>query len=184
MPWVTPTPPGGPTGDNGVMNDRAEGERRGRLRIYLGAAPGVGKTYAMLDEGRRRASRGTDVVAALVEAHGRPPVEGLLADLEGVPALVVEDGGHERRELDVAATVARAPDVALVDDLAHTNAPGAHRAKRWQDVQELLDAAVQLEKQMLQQRLEELQAKQRSQGLDETDKYELRTLLQARIGRH
>lgn len=142
MPWITPTPARGGTGDNGVMTDRPEGERRGRLRIYLGAAPGVGKTYAMLDEGRRRASRGTDVVAALVEAHGRPPVEALLADLETVPPLVVGDGGHELRELDVAATVARAPDVALVDDLAHTNAPGAHRAKRWQDVQDLLDAGI------------------------------------------
>ena len=130
------------SGHNGVMSERADRERRGKLRIYLGAAPGVGKTHAMLDEGRRRASRGTDVVAALVEPHGRPPVEALLADLETVPALQVADGGRARRELDVDATIARAPQVALVDDLAHTNAPGAHRPKRWQDVQHLLDAGI------------------------------------------
>ncbi len=124
------------------MTERPERERRGRLRIYLGAAPGVGKTHAMLDEGRRRASRGTDVVAAFVETHGRSPVEALLADLESVPALPVSDGGRTRRELDVPATISRDPDVALVDDLAHTNAPGARRAKRWQDVQDLLDAGI------------------------------------------
>lgn len=142
MGWVTPAAFPGPTGNNGVMTEPAERGRRGRLRIYLGAAPGVGKTYAMLDEGRRRASRGTDVVAALVETHARPPVEALLAELEAVPTLEVAQAGQTRRELDVAATISRAPDVVLVDDLAHTNATGARREKRWQDVRDLLDAGI------------------------------------------
>ena len=142
MGWLTPQTPALPSGDNGVMTEPIEGRRRGRLRIYLGAAPGVGKTYAMLDEGRRRASRGTDVVAALVDSHGRPPVETLLAGLETVPPLEVSDTRGSGCELDVPATVRRAPDVALVDDLAHANATGAHRAKRWQDVQDLLDAGI------------------------------------------
>ena len=114
------------------------GAARGRLRIYLGAAPGVGKTHAMLDEGHRRRARGTDVVAALVETHGRGPVEGLLEGLEAVPPA---EGGASP-VLDVEAVLDRDPDVALVDDLAHTNPPGARNAKRWQDIDELLDAGI------------------------------------------
>ncbi len=117
-------------------------DRRGRLRIYLGAAPGVGKTHAMLNEGRRRRARGTDVVVALAETHGRAPVDNLLSGLEVVPPLVVRADGATHRELDVRATIARAPEVALVDDLAHTNVAGAANPQRWQDVAELLDAGV------------------------------------------
>lgn len=117
--------------------------RRGRLRIYLGAAPGVGKTHAMLDEGRRRASRGTDVVIALVETRGRQPVDQLAVGLETVPPLVLRTAdGSTQREVDVAATIARSPDVALVDDLAHTNAPGSPNEQRWQDVRQLLEVGI------------------------------------------
>lgn len=139
MGWLIRAAGHAQSGDNAVMTDLV---RRGQLRIYLGAAHGVGKTYAMLDEGRRRASRGTDVVAALVDSHGRPPVEALLIELESVPPTPVRGGGREQRELDIEATLARAPEVALVDDLAHANASGARREKRWQDVRDLLDAGI------------------------------------------
>lgn len=115
---------------------------RGRLRIYLGAAPGVGKTHAMLDEGRRRASRGTDVVIALVDTRGRQPVEQLAAGLETVPPMRCPTDDGTEMEVDVQATLARAPGVALVDDLAHTNAVACRNKKRWQDVQQLLDAGI------------------------------------------
>ena len=118
---------------------------RGRLRVYLGAAPGVGKTFAMLDEGRRRAARGTDVVIALVETHDRPRTAAAIGDLEQVPRRRVDHRGLHTTELDVAAVLARRPEVALVDELAHTNAgdpgPDGH-GKRWQDVQVLLDAGI------------------------------------------
>ncbi len=115
---------------------------RGRLRLYLGAAPGVGKTYAMLGEGHRRSARGTDVVAALVETHGRPPVEEQVEGLPQIPPRSVEHDGFRGQELDVEAVLERRPDVVLVDDLAHTNTPGSRNAKRWQDVEEILDAGV------------------------------------------
>ncbi|GGO01204.1 sensor histidine kinase [Microbispora bryophytorum] len=115
---------------------------RGRLRIYLGAAPGVGKTYAMLCEGHRRRERGTDVVAGLVETHGRARTARLLEGLEIVPRRTLTYRGADFTELDVDAVVARRPQVALVDELAHTNVPGSRNAKRWQDVDELLDAGI------------------------------------------
>src|SRR5437588_12307430 len=105
--------------------------RRGELRIYLGAAPGVGKTFAMLGEARRRAERGADVVVGLVETHGREKTRELLAGLEVVPRKVVGHRGHEFAELDADAILARRPDVVLVDELAHTNVPGVGREKRW-----------------------------------------------------
>ncbi|MET0693753.1 MAG: DUF4118 domain-containing protein [Propionibacteriaceae bacterium] len=124
---------------------------RGRLRVYLGAAPGVGKTFAMLNEGHRRAERGTDVVIALVETHGRAKTEEAIDGLEVVPRRVVDYRGVTTTELDLAAVLARRPDVALVDELAHTNTvdptsvtssePGGH-AKRWEDVQDLLAAGI------------------------------------------
>ncbi|GAA3065717.1 DUF4118 domain-containing protein [Pseudonocardia yunnanensis] len=115
--------------------------RRGDLRIYLGAAPGVGKTYAMLGEARRRLERGTDVVVGLVETHGRTKTAELLAGLDVVPRRPV--GGHPGLdELDLDGVLARAPEVVLVDELAHTNAPGSRHAKRWQDVEELLEAGI------------------------------------------
>ncbi|HWM03924.1 MAG TPA: DUF4118 domain-containing protein [Actinophytocola sp.] len=112
---------------------------RGELRIYFGAAPGVGKTFAMLGEAHRRVERGTDVVVGLVETHERAKVDELLDGLEVVPRRIGTNGAAE---LDVAALLARLPQVALVDELAHTNAPGSRNAKRWQDVEELLAAGI------------------------------------------
>ncbi|MEV4471966.1 DUF4118 domain-containing protein [Nonomuraea sp. NPDC049504] len=115
---------------------------RGRLRIYLGAAPGVGKTYAMLGEGRRARERGRDVVVGLVETHGRPRTAALLEGLEVVPRRRVVHRGATFTELDVAAVIARRPAVALIDELAHTNVPGSKNVKRWQDIDKLLDAGI------------------------------------------
>ncbi|MGN9782569.1 DUF4118 domain-containing protein [Nonomuraea sp. ZG12] len=112
---------------------------RGRLRVYVGAAPGVGKTYAMLSEGRRARERGKDVVVGLVEDHGRRHTAALLDGLEVIPRKRLV---HGSAELDVEAVVARAPKVALIDELAHTNAPGSANAKRWQDVDVILDAGI------------------------------------------
>src|SRR5436190_3318113 len=97
---------------------------RGNLRVYLGAAPGVGKTFAMLNEGRRRHDRGTDVVVGLVETHGRSRTADQLGDLEVVPRRRIQYRGTEFEEMDVDAVLARRPEVALVDELAHTNIPG------------------------------------------------------------
>jgi two-component system sensor histidine kinase KdpD len=116
--------------------------RRGRLTVYLGAAPGVGKTYAMLDEAHRRRARGTDVVIGLVETHGRTATVERIGDLELLPRRLVEHRGTTLTELDVPAVLERAPEVALVDELAHTNAPGSEHPKRWQDVHDLLDAGI------------------------------------------
>ena len=115
---------------------------RGTLRVYLGAAPGVGKTFAMLNEGRRRADRGTDVVVGLVESHGRALTEGQIGDLEVVPRRTIDYRGAEFTEMDVDAVLARKPAVVLVDELAHSNVPGSRNEKRWQDVGELLDAGI------------------------------------------
>ena len=115
---------------------------RGRLRIYLGMAPGVGKTYAMLNEGKRRKSRGTDVVVGFVETYNRPNTIAQLGDLEIVPRKQIEYRGVTLEEMDTEAVIARHPQVALVDELAHTNAPGSKHEKRWQDVYDLLDAGI------------------------------------------
>jgi two-component system, OmpR family, sensor histidine kinase KdpD len=116
--------------------------KRGELRIYLGAAPGVGKTYAMLGEAHRRHERGTDVVAAVVEPHGRKKTAELIEGIEVVPPRYIEYRGTRFPELDVEAVLARHPQVVLVDELAHTNTPGSKNPKRWQDVEELLDAGI------------------------------------------
>jgi two-component system, OmpR family, sensor histidine kinase KdpD len=118
-------------------------EAAGHFRIYLGAAAGVGKTYAMLNEGHRRHDRGTDVVVGFVECHGRRFTEEAIGDLEVVPRKVVEYRGTRFEEMDLDAVLRRAPTVALVDELAHTNVPGSGRhEKRWEDVLELLDAGI------------------------------------------
>ncbi|MBS2940091.1 sensor histidine kinase KdpD [Nocardioides sp. J2M5] len=117
---------------------------RGRLRVYLGAAPGVGKTYAMLDEGHRRVERGTDLVVGYVETHGRPKTERELAGLEVVPRKQVTYRDTVQEEMDLEAVLARRPDVVLVDELAHTNVPGGTHEKRWQDVEALLDAGIEV----------------------------------------
>jgi two-component system, OmpR family, sensor histidine kinase KdpD len=114
----------------------------GILRVYLGAAPGVGKTFRMLEEGHRRRDRGTDVVIALVECHGRSKTEALAGGLELIPRAQRSYRGAEFTEMDTDAVLARHPQVALVDELAHTNIPGGRHAKRWQDVQELLAAGI------------------------------------------
>lgn len=125
------------------MTDRPGSQtRRGELRIYLGAAPGVGKTFAMLGEAHRRLERGTDVVAAVVETHGRKKTADLIEGIETVPPKLIEYRGKQFAELDVEAVLRRAPQVVLVDELAHTNTPGSKNAKRWQDVEELLDAGI------------------------------------------
>jgi two-component system sensor histidine kinase KdpD len=117
---------------------------RGTLRIYLGAAPGVGKTFAMLNEGRRRAERGTDVVVGYVETHGRVHTAAQLEGLTVVPRRRVEYRGTVLEEMDVDAILALAPAVVLVDELAHTNAPGSRHDKRWQDVEELRAAGMEV----------------------------------------
>jgi two-component system, OmpR family, sensor histidine kinase KdpD len=131
-------------------------QRRGELRIYLGAAPGVGKTFAALNEAHRRLDRGTDVVVGLVETHGRERTAALLEGLEVLPRTVLEHRGTELSELDVDAVLARAPEVCVVDELAHSCAPGSRHAKRYQDVEELLAAGIDVISTVNVQHLESL----------------------------
>jgi two-component system, OmpR family, sensor histidine kinase KdpD len=116
--------------------------RRGRLKIFLGYAPGVGKTYSMLSEGIRRRSRGEDVVIGLVEAHGRAGTAELASKLEQLPRMEIDYKGAVFEELNVDAVLARAPQVVLIDELAHTNVEGSRRAKRYEDVAQILDAKI------------------------------------------
>jgi two-component system sensor histidine kinase KdpD len=129
---------------------------RGKLRIYLGNAAGVGKTYAMLCEAHRRAERGADVVAAFVETHGRPHTAGLIEGLEVIPRKSLSYRGASFEEMDLDAVLARKPQIALVDELAHTNVPGSRHAKRWQDVEEILDAGIDVISNVNIQHLESL----------------------------
>ena len=117
-------------------------EGRGRLKILLGAAPGVGKTYEMLIEGAARKRQGVDVVVGIVETHGRAETEELTKGLEILPRKQVDYQGRTLSEMDIDGLLARRPQLALVDELAHTNAPGSRHAKRWQDVEELLAAGI------------------------------------------
>src|SRR5262245_1578419 len=124
------------------MREEEARARRGKLRIYFGASAGVGKTFAMLGAARREQQAGRDVVIGLVETHGRSETAQLA---EGVPALPLREiayRGRTLREFDLDAALARRPAVLLVDELAHSNVPGSRHAKRWQDVQELLDAGI------------------------------------------
>ncbi|MEU1288694.1 sensor histidine kinase KdpD [Kitasatospora sp. NPDC005856] len=129
---------------------------RGRLRIYLGAAPGVGKTYAMLAEAHRRQERGTDIVVAFMEDHGRRRTADMVAGLEVVLRQQVVHRGARFSEMDLDAVLARRPQVALVDELAHTNVPGCRNEKRWQDVEELLAAGIDVISTVNVQHLESL----------------------------
>ena len=117
-------------------------QTRGRLKVYLGSAAGVGKTYQMLREGHRLKAQGVDVVIGLVETHGRAETEEQIGDLEIIEPRVLEYRGVTLREMDVDAILARRPTVCLVDELAHTNAPGSRRPKRYQDVEDLLNAGI------------------------------------------
>ena len=116
--------------------------RRGRLKLYMGFAAGVGKTYRMLEEAHALRQRGVDVVLGFVETHGRAETAALLDGLEAVPRKRIEYRGVVVEEMDVEAILARKPAVAIVDELAHTNAPGSRRRKRYQDVMDLLDAGI------------------------------------------
>ena len=129
---------------------------RGELRVYLGAAAGVGKTYAMLNEGHRRRAYGQDVVVGYVETHRRPKTAEQIGDLEVVPRTRLEYRGKPFEEMDLDAVLARRPQVALVDELAHTNVPGSRNEKRWQDVEELLDAGITVISTLNVQHLESL----------------------------
>jgi two-component system sensor histidine kinase KdpD len=132
-----------PTGEEMLERVRAEsGNGRGRLRLYLGMAPGVGKTYRMLEEGHRRIGRGTDLVVGFAEAHGRQHTIDLLDGLEIVPRRRIEYRGVVVEEMDPDAVLARRPTVALIDELAHTNVPGSARVKRWEDVEVIRDAGI------------------------------------------
>lgn len=140
------------------MDDAAlpQTRARGRLRVYLGAAPGVGKTFAMLDEGHRRAERGADVVVGVVETHGRVATASKVEGLEVIPRVQRSAGGIAVAEFDLAATILRKPQVALVDELAHTNATGSDHAKRWEDVEALLKAGIDVVTTVNVQHLESL----------------------------
>ncbi len=129
---------------------------RGTLRVHLGAAPGVGKTFAVLGEAHRRAARGADVVVGLVETHGRRRTAEQLAGLEVLPRRRVAHRGVVLEELDVEAVLARRPEVVVVDELAHTDAPGSRHAKRWEDVDELLEAGISVLSTVNVQHLESL----------------------------
>ncbi|MGH8758438.1 MAG: two-component system sensor histidine kinase KdbD, partial [Burkholderiales bacterium] len=124
-----------------VQNAEQEA-RLGKLKIFFGASPGVGKTYAMLLEARRLRAQGLDVVVGVVETHGRSETAVLMEDLELLPRREVEHRGPRRQDFDLDAALRRRPPVLLVDELAHSNAPGCRHPKRWQDVEELLAAGI------------------------------------------
>ncbi len=134
----------------------AQRENRGRMKIFLGSAPGVGKTYAMLEAARQHLREGLDVVAGVVETHGRAETQRLLEGIEVLPSLTMEYRGHTFVEMDLDALLARRPKLALVDELAHTNIPGSRHLKRWQDVDELLAAGIDVYTTLNIQHLESL----------------------------
>src|ERR1051326_5835283 len=129
---------------------------RGKLKIFFGYAAGVGKTYAMLEAARREKADGVDLVVGYVEPHGRPETEALLPGLEALPTRAVPHRGVTLREFDLDAALKRQPQLLLVDELAHTNAEGSRHAKRWQDVEELLEAGIDVYSTLNVQHLESL----------------------------
>src|SRR5271168_4528519 len=135
---------------------RREESRVGKLRIFVGAAPGVGKTYTMLETARARRKDGYDVIVGIVETHGRKETEALLEGLEIVPRRRIEYRGQWLEEMDIDAIIARRPQFVLVDELAHTNAPGSRHPKRFLDVTELLGAAINVYTTLNVQHLESL----------------------------
>ena len=142
--------------DESLGDGVAQLDGRGRLKIFLGFAAGVGKTYKMLEEARRRAERGQDVVIGFVETHRRKGTVEQLGSLEIIPRKIVEYRGVTFEEMDTEAILARRPRIALVDELAHTNVPGSAREKRWQDVQVLVDAGITVLSTLNVQHLESL----------------------------
>ena len=124
------------------LRDDASYARGGRLKIFIGAAPGVGKTYEMLTSARSLRASGIDVAAAVIETHGRQETEALLTGMEVIPRKRIDYRGQFLTEMDIDGVLARHPQVVLVDELAHTNAPGSRHAKRWMDVEELLNAGI------------------------------------------
>ena len=125
-----------------ALLEHAEREGRGRLRIFLGAAPGVGKTYEMLMAGRARRTDGIDVVIGIVETHGRKETQALVDGYEVIPRRLVDYRGQTLDEMDIDAILKRRPALVLVDELAHTNAPGSRHPKRYLDVQEILSQGI------------------------------------------
>ena len=121
---------------------RREEGRVGKLRIFVGAAPGVGKTYEMLQSARARKRDGYDIVVGVVETHGRKETEALLEGLEVIPRRRLEYKGQRLEEMDLDAIIARHPQIVLVDELAHSNAPGSRHPKRYLDVEELLSHGI------------------------------------------
>jgi two-component system, OmpR family, sensor histidine kinase KdpD len=154
LPLTAPATPG--VGGQTPAQPGGYPHRRGRLRVYLGSAAGAGKTYAMLNEGHRRESRGTDVVVGYVETHGRSQTQAQLGDLELIPRKKVTYRGVTLEEMDTEAIIARHPKVALIDELAHTNVPGSKHVKRYQDVEEILDAGINVVTTLNIQHLESL----------------------------
>lgn len=135
---------------------QAEREGRGRLKIFLGAAPGVGKTFAMLETAHERRREGADVVVGIVETHGRTETQALVDGLEVLPRKTLDYRGHTFHELDLDAVLDRRPAIVLVDELAHTNVPGSRHVKRWQDVEEILAAGIDVYSTLNVQHLESL----------------------------
>ena len=156
---AAPTEAGGLGGSGTSASDflqLVQQRARGRLKVYIGSAAGVGKTFRMLTEAHELRRRGIDVVIGFVESHARAETEAQIGDLEVVPRKLVEYRGVTLAEMDVDAVIARHPDVAIVDELAHTNVPGAKHQKRWEDVLELLDAGVNVISAVNVQHLESL----------------------------
>ncbi len=155
-------------------------QNRGRLKVYLGSAAGVGKTYAMLREGHRLKAQGVDVIVGLVETHGRAETTEHLRDLEVVPPRVIEYRGVRLREMDPEAILARRPTVCLVDELAHTNAPGSRHLKRYQDVEDLLHAGIHVITTVNVQHMESLYDQiERSTGVRVKERFPDRVLAEA-----
>jgi two-component system sensor histidine kinase KdpD len=155
-------------------------QTRGRLKVYLGSAAGVGKTYAMLREGHRLRAQGIDVVVGLLETHGRAETIEQLRDLEIIPPRSVEYRGVTLREMDIDAVLARRPTVCLVDELAHTNAPGSRHPKRYQDIEDLLHAGIHVITTVNVQHLESLYDEiERSTGVRVKERIPDRVLAEA-----
>jgi two-component system sensor histidine kinase KdpD len=145
-----------PRPDPDALLALAERERRGRLKVFLGAAPGVGKTFEMLAEARRRAAGGAAILIGIVETHGRAETQSAIGSLPILPRARIEYRGQVLEEFDLDAALARRPQILLLDELAHTNAPGSRHPKRWQDVEELRAAGIEVWTTMNVQHLESL----------------------------